>query len=81
MPMTLAEVELEVQVRVSGFLSLSEDERCRLSALGVREGAAVTKLLKLPLRDPVECLVGPQLLAIESRLLHRIVVEPQPVRP
>jgi Fe2+ transport system protein FeoA len=79
--MTLAEVGLQVPVRVSGFLSLTETERCRLSALGVREGAAITKLLKLPLRDPVECLVGPQLLAIESWLLHRIVVEPQPANP
>jgi hypothetical protein len=28
-----------------------------------------------PLRDPVECLVGPQLLALERRLLTLIRVE------
>jgi Fe2+ transport system protein FeoA len=74
--MTLAEVELERQVRVSGFRELGAEELARLSSLGVRVGAEITKLLRLPLRDPIECLVGPQLLAIERRLLERIVVVP-----
>jgi len=41
----------------------------------VRAGAVITKLIPTPLKDPVECLVGPQLLALERRLLRRIEVE------
>jgi Fe2+ transport system protein FeoA len=41
----------------------------------VRAGALITKLIPTPLQDPVECLVGPQLLALERRLLARIQVE------
>lgn len=74
--MTLAETAMETPARVVGFSSLAEDERLRLSSLGLREDAVVTKLLKTPLRDPVECLVGPQLLALEERLLPLILVEP-----
>jgi Fe2+ transport system protein FeoA len=74
--MTLADVPLHSTAKIRGFKSLSESERVRLGALGLREGAAVTKLLKTPLRDPIEVLVGPQLLALESWLLERIEVEP-----
>ena len=74
--MTLAEMPLQLTVRISGFRTLSESQRCRLGALGLREGTSVTKLLRTPLRDPIECLVGPQLLALESWLLEHIEVEP-----
>lgn len=74
--MTLAELPLESPALIRGFTSLTDAERCRLGALGLREGAPVTKLLRTPLRDPIECLVGPQLLALESWLLERIEVEP-----
>lgn len=74
--MTLAEVPLQSPARIRGFRKLSDSERSRLGALGLREGAAVTKLLRTPLRDPIEVLVGPQLLAVETRLLELIEVEP-----
>lgn len=73
--MTLDQVALEVQVKIVGFSSIDDDERARLSGLGVRLGALVTKLIPTPLQDPVECLVGSQLLALEHRLLRRIRVE------
>ena len=73
--MTLDEVALDVPVRITGFVSMDSVERGRLSGLGVRTGAVITKLIPTPLRDPVECLVGPQLLALERRLLTRIEVE------
>ena len=72
--MTLDEVALDVPVRITGFISMDASERGRLSGLGVRAGAVITKLLPTPLQDPVECLVGPQLLALERRLLARIQV-------
>lgn len=74
--MTLAEVPLHSTARIRGFKKLTDSERCRLGALGLREGAAVTKLLRTPLRDPIEVLVGPQLLALEKRLLELIEVDP-----
>jgi Fe2+ transport system protein FeoA len=73
--MTLAEAALDAPARITGFRSLSESEKCRLGALGLREGVRVTKLLRTPLRDPIELLVGPQLLAVEAWLLERIDVE------
>lgn len=73
--MTLAQVSLATPVRVLGFDALSETEKMRLSSLGLREGAPITKLLRTPLRDPIECLVGPQLVTIDSWLLDRILVE------
>lgn len=76
--MTLDEVPLGAPVRIVGFKSLDERERQRLSSLGLRPQAAVTKLLLTPLRDPVECLVDSQLLALEARLLPHIRVEPTP---
>jgi Fe2+ transport system protein FeoA len=73
--MTLDEAALDVPVRITGFVAMDAVERGRLSGLGVRAGAVITKLLPTPLQDPVECLVGPQLLALERRLLARIQVE------
>lgn len=73
--MTLDDVGLSVPVRIVGFTSVGEAEQARLSGLGLRAGAVVTKLMPTPLQDPVECLVGPQLLALERRLLSRIKVE------
>jgi Fe2+ transport system protein FeoA len=73
--MTLDEVALDVPVRIVSFSALDESERGRLSGLGIRVGARITKLMPTPLRDPVECLVGPQLLALERRLLKLIRVE------
>ena len=73
--MTLDEVALDVPVRITGFDSMDASELGRLSGLGLRAGALITKLLPTPLQDPVECLVGPQLLALERRLLQRILVE------
>lgn len=73
--MTLDQVALEVQVRIVGFNSVDDGERARLSGLGVRLGAPVTKLIPTPLQDPVECLVGCQLLALDRSLLRRIRVE------
>jgi Fe2+ transport system protein FeoA len=73
--MTLEDAALQVPLRIVGFESLDETSRARLSGLGLRPGAAVTKLMPTPLQDPVECLVGLQLLALERRLLAQIRVE------
>lgn len=73
--MTLDEAALDVPVRITGFAAMDAAEKGRLSGMGVREGAVITKLIPTPLKDPVECLVGPQLLALERRLLKRIEVE------
>lgn len=73
--MTLAEIPLDCPSRIRGFRSLTDSERLRLGALGLREGASIVKLMRTPLRDPVECLVGPQLLALDAWLLERIEVE------
>lgn len=72
--MTLAKTAMHTPVRIVGFNTLDEAEQLRLSALGVHEEATVTKLLHTPLRDPVECLVGSQLLALDAWLLDRILV-------
>ncbi len=73
--MTLRQAELGRSVLIRRLENLSETELMRLSALGLRAGAHITKLLKTPLRDPIECLVGPQLLAVEAWLLDRIIVD------
>ncbi len=73
--MTLDAVPLGILVRVRGYGGLSVPDRDRLDGLGLRPGVSVVKILRTPLRDPVECLVGSQLLAIEARLLHLIRVE------
>jgi Fe2+ transport system protein FeoA len=74
--MTLAKASMKTPCRVRGFRDLTDAERTRLSSLGLRAGSVITKVLKTPLRDPVECLVGPQLLAVDSWLLERILIEP-----
>jgi Fe2+ transport system protein FeoA len=73
--MTLADVALDVPSRIRGFRGLSESEQTRLGAFGLRIGMPIVKLLRTPLRDPIECLVGPQLLTLEAWLLERIEVE------
>jgi Fe2+ transport system protein FeoA len=73
--MTLDEVALDVPVRIAHVSAADETERARLAGLGLKPGAVVTKVMPTPLRDPVSCLVGPQLLALERRLLKRIRVE------
>ena len=70
--MTLDKVALDVPVRVLGFKGIDEFDKIRLAGLGLRPGVSVTKILRAPLRDPIECLVGTQLLAIEARLLGQI---------
>ncbi len=73
--MTLDAVPLDIPVRVLGCSGLAAFDRERLAGMGLRPGVSVVKILKTPLRDPVECLVGSQLLAIETRLLAHIRVE------
>jgi len=74
--MTLDEAALDVALTIVDFApSVDEAERARLSGLGLRPGVPVVKLMPTPLRDPVECLVGSQLLALDRRLLSRIRVE------
>jgi len=73
--MTLDAVPLDVPVRVLGCGGLTITDRDRLAGLGLRPGVSVVKILSTPLRDPIECLVGSQLLAIEARLLSHIRVE------
>lgn len=73
--MTLDEIAFDVPARIVEFSSTDATEKGRLSGLGVRVGVVVTKLMPTPLRDPVACLVGPQLLALDRRLLRRIRVE------
>ena len=72
--MTLDKAAMEQPYKIVGFDALDEAHKMRLSALGVREEAVITKLLHTPLMDPVECLVGPQLLALDAWLLSRIRV-------
>lgn len=73
--MTLEQAAMGEPLTIAGFTGLDEGDRARLAGLGLRAGAPVTKILALPLRDPVECLVGSQLLALEARLLSKIRVE------
>ena len=73
--MTLDTVSLGVPVRVVGFYGMSEADQTRLGGFGLRPGMPLTKILRTPLLDPVECLVGSQLLAVEARLLKLIRVE------
>lgn len=73
--MTLDQAPLGRPCRVRGFCGLPDDQRARLWSLGLREGGSVTKIRPTPLKDPVQCLVGPQLLALERWLLQRIEVE------
>ncbi len=74
--MTLDQVALHIPARVTGFRGLAEADLFRLSAHGLCAGSTVTKLLATPLRDPIECLVGTQLMALDVSLLGKILVEP-----
>lgn len=73
--MTLDAIALDVPARVRSLAGLADGDRARLDALGLRPGVSVTKILRAPLKDPVECLVGSQLMAIEARLLPLIGVD------
>lgn len=73
--MTLEQAAMGAPHRIAGFHGLGDGDRARLAGLGLRAGVSITKILALPLRDPVECLVGSQLLALEARLLPLIRVE------
>lgn len=74
--MTLNQAELEAPSRVTGFCGMAEADEARLTAHGLCAGVQVTKLMLTPLRDPVECLVGTQLLALDTELMKKILVEP-----
>lgn len=76
--MTLDAAHFETPVRITGFDGLTQPDLERLSAHGVDEGALIIKILRTPLRDPIECQVGPQLLTLDAWLLPRIKVAPQP---
>lgn len=73
--MTLDSVPMGVPVKVTTMTGLTVHDRDSLAGLGLRTGVSVVKILKTPLQDPVECLVGSQLLALETRLLRHIKVE------
>lgn len=74
---TLADAAWNAPVRVSGFAgSVGESDKARLAGMGLHVGETVVKLLASPLGDPIECLVGQQLLALEKSLVARIKVEP-----
>ena len=74
--MTLAEAPIGTPARITGFAALAEEELARLFALGLRPDVVVTKLFRTPLRVPIECLAGSQLLAVEGWLMERILVAP-----
>ncbi len=74
--MTLEEAALDQAVCVEEFKGLNEKDLACLLGMGFRLGALVTKVIPTPLRDPVECLVGSQLLAVERRLFKHIFVTP-----
>lgn len=73
--MTLDQAPLGRPCRVRSLSGVSDSERAKLSALGLREGATVTKIRLTPLLDPVQCLVEYQLLALERWLLQRVEIE------
>lgn len=73
--MTLEEVALNQAVRVEEIRELNEKDLACLLGMGIRAGVSVTKVIATPLRDPVECLVGSQLLAVEKRLFKHIRVK------
>lgn len=73
--MRLDEVAYGAPVRVVGFPGMDAADEAVLAGLGMRPGVGVTKILRAPLRDPIECLVGSQLLAVEARLMREIAVE------
>ena len=74
--MTLEEAAFDRRVRVEGFRNLSEREKTHLAGLGIRPGSSITKIIPTPFKDPIECLVGSQLLAVGKRLFKHILVKP-----
>ncbi|MDX6768001.1 MAG: FeoA family protein [Elusimicrobiota bacterium] len=74
-PMTLEKAAWDLPVRVTGFSGVGDSERARLAGMGLHVGETVVKLLAAPLGDPIECLVGQQLLALDKSLVARIRVE------
>ncbi len=73
--MTLEEVALNRAVRIEDMQGLNEKDLACLLGMGIRSGVSVTKVMATPLKDPVECLVGSQLLAVEKRLFKHIRVK------
>jgi Fe2+ transport system protein FeoA len=73
--MTLEEVALNRAVKVEEIQGLGEKDIACLLGMGIRLGVSVTKVIATPLKDPVECLVGSQLLAVEKRLFKHIHVK------
>jgi len=71
---TLEEAGFGVSLRIESVELPDAAEKARLSGVGLRAGAAVVKIMPTPLKDPVSCKVGAQLLALERRLLRRIRV-------
>lgn len=74
--MTLDSLGLDIPARVTA-VRLKDEERARLGAVGLEAGASIVKLLRTPLRDPVECLVGSQLVALDRRVMAGILVAPE----
>jgi Fe2+ transport system protein FeoA len=72
--MTLDEAERNLPLKIVSFDCLDLTHQARLSGLGIRVGVIITKLMPTPLQDPVECLVGTQLLTLEKQLLRSIKV-------
>ncbi len=79
--MTLEEVALDHAVRIEDLKGLDEKDLACLLGMGIRSGVSVTKILATPFKDPVECLVGSQLLAVEKRLFKHIHVQEVPKIP
>lgn len=74
--LTLDQAAWNEPLRVTGFAAVPDVERARLAGMGLHVGETVVKLMGTPLGDPVACLVGQQLLALEKGLVARIRVEP-----
>ncbi len=73
--MTLEEVTLNRAVRIEDMQGMDEKDLACLLGMGMRSGVSVTKIVATPFKDPVECLVGSQLLAVEKRLFKHIRVK------
>lgn len=72
--MTLDQAAFQQACRIVSFDG-DDAEIARLTDFGLIDGATVTKIQATPLRDPVSCLVGTQLIALQRRILRRIRVE------
>ena len=73
--MTLDSIALDTPIRVIDCSGLMPVDKERLAIFGLRPGAIMIKILKTPLGDPIECLVGTQLIVLEIRLMRHICVE------